>query len=144
MIQIPSRPNLIVNYNTNPIPRQRSSWWLRRQSPFQCNFNLFSIARSTLVDKRSKYWLKDWKYRLKDQNCKFISKKSIWFDFFDINRSFLISFRLKSIKFDHFDIIWTCFNQFFRKDLDSVDQFGSKESIKRQFDPDTSWFGNLD
>ena len=38
-IRFPTCQNLIVNYNTNPIPSRKSS----RQSQFQCNLDLILI-----------------------------------------------------------------------------------------------------
>ena len=87
-IRIPSRPNSIVYYNTNPIPRWRLSW----RSRIPCNYELFLIKvnRFWLISdlkinlsplKDQKYWVKDQKHQLKDQNCRFILKKSIYFGF---------------------------------------------------------------
>ena len=110
-------------YNTNTIPRRQSSWrslfWYNfdliyiKVDPFQCNFD-WNIDQSRLRDWKS--WLKDQKYHLEDQkywfidrNCQFILKNSIYFDVFDVYRSLSISFWLKSIDFDHFDILRTHF-----------------------------------
>ena len=125
-IWIPNRPNSIVNYDTNPIPSQ----WLSQQSQWGCNFDLFlikvdwfwcnldwKIDLSQLKDRKSQ--LKDWNYQLNDQNCQFIWKKLIYFNFFDHFRFDSITYWLKtkiikSINYDIFDIIRTCFNPFRR------------------------------
>ena len=68
----------------------------------------------------------------------------IYFDIFDINRSLWISFRLKSIDFNLFDIIRTCFNQFLCDEIKSGFKCGSKKSIKSRFNHDIFQFGDLD
>ena len=45
----------------------------------------------------------------------------------------MISFQLKSIDIDFFDIIRIRFSRFRRNDLDFDDKFGSQNSIKRPF-----------
>ena len=47
---------------------------------FWCNFD-WKIDQSWLKDQKSQF--NDQKYQLKDRNCQFISKKSIYFDFFN-------------------------------------------------------------
>ena len=60
MIRIPSHPNSIVDYDSNPIPRQGPS----QQSRFRFNFELFSIE----VDRfGTVFKLKDQKRLLKCQ-----------------------------------------------------------------------------
>ena len=63
-----------------------------------------------------------------------MNKKSIYFEFFDINRSLLITFRLNLISFDLFNITQTHRNQFCHDDSDSDHKFGMKNLIKRRFD----------
>ena len=59
-IQIPSRPDLIIDYNMNPIPTTDSSRQTRFQfkfnpflikvNLFRCNFDLLIKIRSTIID----------------------------------------------------------------------------------------------
>ena len=93
------------------------------------SFDLFSIKWSTLV--------KDWK-------CQFISKKLMYFDFFDHFQYNLISFRLKSIDFELFNLFLSSWNQFRHNNSNSGDKFRSKKLIKSRFDHDISQFGDLD
>ena len=69
---------------------------------------------------------------------------SNYFNIFDYFGSILISYRLKLIGFELFDINWTRFNQFRHDNLTSGFKFGSKMLIRRRFDHDMSRFGDLD
>ena len=126
-IRIPRPSKFDCQYHTNPIPMTDSS----QGSQFGCNFNLFLIKVNhfgslwisfQLKDKKSQ--LKDWKSWFKDRKSQNITKKSIYFDFFD----HFWSFWSLSINFELFVEILTCFDQFW------FQEFGSKKSIKRPFD----------
>ena len=77
------------------------------------------------------------------ESDRYILKKSIYFYFFNYFCSIWISFWLKLIDFDLFDIIRTHFNRFRHEVLKSGFKFGSIKSIKRWFDQYISPFGNL-
>ena len=89
----------------------------------------WSIKRSKKLIKRSKKSIK------RSKKSIYIEKVNIIWLFY-ISRSFSISFWLKSIKFDLFNIIVTCFNQFCGDELKSSFKFGLKKLIKSQFDHD--------
>ena len=82
------------------------------------------------------FQLKDWpsltkrsKILIKRSKLFIYIKKVNLFWLFDHFLSNSISFRLKSIDFKLFNLLWSCWNQFRHDDSDSDDKFGSKKSI---------------
>ena len=94
--------------------------------------------------KRSKKSIKKSKLLIKRSKLLIYIKKSIYFDFFGPFQFISISYQLKSIDFDLYDIIQTHFDQFCHDELKSGFKFGWKMLIKRQFDHNISGFGDLD
>ena len=103
--------------------------------------DLFQSIFDVLIENN---WLRDRNIQLKDWKSQFLSKRSIYFDFFDQYQSILISFWSLLIDFDLFNILCTLFKWFCHDHSDMGDKFGLKKSIKCWFDQDISWLVDLD